>query len=136
MIGWIEKAEVSTESLVMLAKVDTGADYSSVHADIVGFFDLEGQRWVAFDLQDFGGDRHTLRRPVKRNVRIKKKDGGYQKRPVVTLQLCVGNTARTVSVNLAQRAHFEYPLLLGRDFLSGHFVVDPSREYVSTPVCR
>jgi hypothetical protein len=51
------------------------------------------------------------------------------------LQLCVADKRRTMPVNLAQRAHFKYPLLLGRDFLDGYFVVDVSREFVASPAC-
>ena len=136
MIGLIEMVKVSTEAVKMAAKVDTGADFSSVHADIVRFFHRNGKQWVEFILHDQNGDHRTLQKAVQRMAKIKKKSGGSQERPVVLLQLCVGSSMRKVFVNIAQRSHFNYPLLLGRNFLSGRYIVDPSQKYLLTPACQ
>jgi len=136
VVGWIEAVKVSTEAVAMDAKVDTGADFSSVHADAIRFYRQNGDLWVEFTLQDQAGRRHTLQRAVVRMAKIKKKDGGFQERPVVTLRLCVGKQEKTALVNLAQRGHFKYPLLLGRSFLRGNYLVDPGSEYLAAPDCR
>lgn len=136
VIGWIERVAVSTDGLVMEAKVDTGADFSSVHADDIRRYVQDGQPWVEFSLVDEDNNRRVLRKPVVRIARIKKKTAGNQERPVVTLQLCVGASTRLEQVNLAQRGHFKYPLLLGRNFLGGHYLVDAGAKYLLAPDCR
>lgn len=135
VIGWIERVAVSTEAVVMEAKVDTGADFSSVHAEDIRYIDREGESWVEFSLQAHDGRRVVLQRPVQRIARIKMKTAGFQQRPVVELELCVGDARRRSPVNLAQRGHFQYPLLLGRNFLEAGYLVDVSARYLLPPNC-
>ena len=135
IIGWIEWVAITTEGLTMAAKVDTGADFSSVHAEKVRYFTRGGNQWVEFVLRDRANKPHTLQRPLERVARIKNKTPGYQERPVVILQICVGDAQHPAQVNLAQRDHFKYPLLLGRSFLKSRFLVDASTSYLQEPVC-
>lgn len=136
VVGWIERVSITTEDLNMDAKVDTGADFSSVHAEQIRHFTRDSVRWVEFTLRDDGGNEHTLQRPLKRMARIKKKTQGYQERPVVVLQICIGDARYPAQFNLAQRAHFKYPLLLGRSALRSRFVVDPGAKYLLKPTCQ
>lgn len=136
VIGWIERVSVSTEAVVMEAKVDTGADFSSVHAEDIRYLDRAGEPWVEFSLQSEDGRPVVLQRPVQRMARIKKKTSGFQERPVVELELCVGGDRRRSQVNLAQRGHFRHPLLLGRDFLQAGYLVDVSARHLLPPSCR
>ena len=48
--------------------------------------------------------------PTKTTTRTKP---SAAKRPVVDLELCLGNVKRTVEVNLTDRSSFNYPLLIG-----------------------
>jgi hypothetical protein len=50
-------------------------------------------------------------------VRIKRKEGGYVERPVIRFSFCIAGDVVTGEVNLAQRSHFEYPVLIGRNML-------------------
>ena len=136
IIGWIERVSITTEGLSMDAKVDTGADFSSVHAEAIRYFTRDTTQWVEFTLRDQTNSAHTLRRPLKRMARIKKKTQGHQERPVVVLEICVGDAKFPAQVNLAQRGHFRYPLLLGRNFLRSRFLVDSSAEYLLEPTCH
>jgi hypothetical protein len=136
VIGWIESVALTSESVVMDAKVDTGADFSSVNAQAIRYFERDGRQWVEFSLTGGDGRTHLLQRPVERFARIKKKTGGYQERPVVVMELCMGERKRRTQVNLAQRGHFNYPLLLGRSFLAGHYLVDSASRHRLVPACR
>jgi hypothetical protein len=136
VIGWIERVSITTKGLNMDAKVDTGADFSSVHADRIRYFMRDSVRWVEFTLRDIENREHTLQRPLKRTAKIKKKTRGHQERPVVVLQICIGDARYPAQVNLAQRAHFKYPLLLGRGFLKTRFIVDPGAKYLHQPMCQ
>lgn len=135
VIGWIESVTLTGEALRMDAKVDTGADFSSVHAERIRYFTQESTPWVEFSLRDRDGSERILQRPLKRMAKIKKKTQGYQERPVVVLQICVGDARYPAQFNLAQRAHFKYPLLLGRNFLKSRFVVDPGAKHLLEPIC-
>lgn len=136
VIGWVERVSLTGNAVMMDAKVDTGADFSSVHADGIRHFVRNEMRWVEFMLQDRNGERHFLQRPLVRMTQIKTKTQGHQERPVVMLEICVGDTKRLTQVNLAQRRHFKFPLLLGRDFLGAHYLVDPGSQYLLAPACH
>ena len=135
VIGWIERVSLTSQALILDAKVDTGADFSSVHAEDIRYFMRDGARWVEFVLHDRSGRKYVLHKPLERMARIKKKTTGFQERPVVMLQLCIGGSERSVQVNLAQRGHFKYPLLLGRNFLSEHYLVDAGAKHLLNPSC-
>jgi hypothetical protein len=135
VIGWVERVSVAGNTLVMDAKVDTGADYSSVHADDIRHFVREDRRWIEFALRGRDGSTEILQRPLLRTSRIKTKPPGLEERPVVMLEICVGGSKRLAQVNLAQRRHFKYPLLLGRDFLGADYLVDPDSQHLLDPRC-
>lgn len=54
------------------------------------------------------------------------------KRPVVDMELCQGDTKRSIEVNLIDRSSFNYPLLIGakglREFSAA---VNPARRYTA-----
>ncbi|MGH7256566.1 MAG: RimK/LysX family protein, partial [Nitrospirales bacterium] len=49
---------------------------------------------------------------------------------------CLGPVYRETDVNLTDRSNFKYRLLLGRLYLSGHFLVDPASTYLLKPTCK
>ena len=136
VIGWIERVAITSEGIMMEAKVDTGADYSSVHADDIRYFSREGVCWVEFAIRDRSGRIYSLQRPLIRMSRIKMKTTGFLERAVVELEICVGDRKRLAQVNLAERGHFKYPLLLGRNFLGTHYLVDPAVKYLVPLDCH
>ena len=136
LIGWVERITLTDEALPMQAKVDTGADVSSVHADAVTLFTRDGAQWVAFTLRAEDGRSRHLQRPVARFADIKLKTSGVQRRPVVRLAVCVGGQRSATEFNLSQRSAFAYPVLLGRSFLAGRYVVDPAARYLQAPSCN
>jgi hypothetical protein len=69
-------------------------------------------------------------------VKIKRHDAKPQQRFAVSLGICLGSVYRVVEVNLAERSDFLYQMLIGRSFLAGNFIVDPSAKYTTKPDCK
>ncbi|MDH5178197.1 MAG: ATP-dependent zinc protease [Gammaproteobacteria bacterium] len=139
VLGWLEEVLIMDVGLHLQAKVDTGADDSSVHANNVTVFQRDGNEWVRFSMGIADEDNEVsqvIERPVLRMARVKRKLASDERRPVVALTLCVGNVARQVEVNLAQRQNFKYAMLIGRSYLGGHFLVDPAQTNLTKPVCK
>lgn len=134
-VGWLEKVKIENTRLAIVAKVDTGADYSSLDARHIRSLERDGEPWVSFTITDDKGDSLEIERHVFRFTTIRRAGAVEQKRPTVILGLCVGTVYREVQVNLVDRSALEYRMLIGRDFLQGHYVVDPARTYVTTPGC-
>lgn len=135
ILGWIEKVAVLNSSLVMHAKVDTGADNSSINASAIDYVTRDGRDIVRFKLKDRSGAEVVMERPLVRVSQIKRKEGGYIERPVVTMGFCVGGKMVDAEVNLADRNHFKYQMLVGRSLMARRFVVDPERTYITQPTC-
>ncbi len=109
VIGYVEEVVVMGTSgrQTVMAKSDTGATRTSIDAHLAA---------------EIGTG------PIKDIVKIKSgsvKSG--RSRPVVDLVVGVGGKRHTVTASIEDRAHMEYPLLLGRDILE-HYHVDVRRQ--------
>ncbi|QCI10287.1 ATP-dependent zinc protease [Pseudomonas putida] len=122
------------------AKMDTGAYTASLSAKDIELFTRDGEEWVRFRLATKDADgkvyEHKLSRISKIKNRVDEEEEGdapeLSKRPVVDLELCLGDVKRTVEVNLVDRSHFNYPLLVGakalREFKAA---VNPAKRFTA-----
>ncbi|MFK8031858.1 MAG: ATP-dependent zinc protease [Gammaproteobacteria bacterium] len=138
VFGWLEKIILSPELRWKLdAKLDTGADTSSLDAIKIRRVRVKGKRYVRFSVRNpETGETVSLRRPYVRTVRIRQHSGDHQKRYVVLMEVCLGDAERMIEVTLTNREDFDYPVLLGRSALAGLAVVNSSSTYTSEPGCR
>ena len=139
LFGWVERVVVGEEAIELKAKLDTGAETSSLDAS--GIRRLRrlstGLRLIEFEVTDPATERtFTLKKKLVRDVRIKQHDGSFQTRPVVELSVCLGTTVREIEVSLIDRSEFLYPLLLGRSALAGVALVDPELTFTREPDCE
>lgn len=134
-VGWVEKVRLYPPDILLHAKLDTGADACSVHAEKVTSIKRGKERWVRFVLVNRYGQRNTLERRVHRRAKIKTKRGGSQTRPVVKFGICLGERYELVECNLVDRSHFTYPVLIGRNYLAGIASVNSSETYTLEPNC-
>jgi len=134
-IGWIERVRLLPEGFELQAKIDTGADNSSLDVLHWEAFQRGGKEWVRFELYNNGGWARLFERPLKRHVRIKGKEARLPKRPLVELWICVGDEKYLAPVNLAERGRFKYRMLVGRSFLKGRFLVDSGSKLTLSPQC-
>jgi hypothetical protein len=138
-MGWVEKLRMAPAGIPLKAKLDTGALTSSLHATEIELFERDDDTWVRFtlDVEDADGAQHSLRleRPKVRGVRIKEHEGEYDRRPVVMMQFCLAGQWREAQFTLADRSRFIYPVLLGRRFLGGVAIVDPSATFITDARC-
>lgn len=135
VVGWLEKARISPGNLLVRAKLDTGAKTCSLGVHSLAEFTRHGEQWVRFDVKNKYGDKITLEKKVQRLVRIKRHGVELQNRPVILLGICLGYLYKEIEVNLVDRTDFNYPMLIGRSFMAGNFIVDPSAKFTSPPTC-
>ena len=135
VVGWLEKVRIYPGNLALYAKLDSGAKNSSLNASHVDVFERDDEQWVRFDVTSRYGKTVTIERKVKRVVKIKRHGAKPQARFAINLGICLGNSYKEVEVNLAERSEFLYQMLIGRSFLAGSFIVDPSAKYTTKPNC-
>ena len=137
VVGWIEKVRIYPGNFVVHAKLDSGAEYSSLDASNMQTFERDGKTWVRFDLEEKReGKKLTIERPLLRWAPIKRHNQEPQKRPVIQLGLCLGNMYKETEVNLINRKNYQYRMLIGRKFMEGTVIIDPSAKYTVEPECK
>lgn len=131
-------------TLMVKAKLDTGALTSSFGATDIKFFKKDGKRWVRFKPQVNALDLPVIEKELVRYSKIKTRNDDirdddeiyHSKRPVVLMNICFDGHYHQVEVNLTDRSRFNYPLLLGRSALIDfNAVVDPSLRFQSKSSC-
>lgn len=140
LYGRYENIKVAEIGETFKAKMDTGALTASLSAKDIELFTRDGDEWVRFRLATKGASNKVYEHKVARISKIKSRAEGDDededidptKRPVVDLELCLGNVKRTVEVNLVDRSHFNYPLLIGAKALREFgAAVNPARRYTA-----
>ena len=113
------------------AKVDTGADSNALHCDDI---EVDEEGFVHFTLLDevhpsYHGRK--MKMPLYKIKRVKSSNGEVQERASIKVEVDFYNKKYKTVVSLTSRADMKYPMLIGRRFLSGKFLVDVSQEYVT-----
>lgn len=126
---------------VLKAKMDTGALTASLSAKDIETFKRDGEDWVRFRLGTKDANNKVYEHKIARISKIKTRSEEEEedsdmnaptKRPVVDLELCLGNVKRTVEVNLTDRSSFNYPLLIGAKALREFgAAVNPARRFTA-----
>lgn len=111
----------------ILARIDTGARSSSVHCEKYWIEVRRGKKILKaailsrnnlFEFTDF---------KIKK---VKSSNGISEKRYVVRLVITIGDHELESDFTLSNRKKMKNPVLLGRKFLRGAFVVDVSRNFI------
>ena len=134
ILGWRERLALPALGIARLkAKLDTGARSSSLHVDTLETFRRDGEVWLRFSLHP--GRRtpvvHAEARAVDRRM-VTDTGGRRSERWFIRSEVELAGTRFSVDINLTDRRHMLFPLLLGRTALAGRFVVDPSLSYTQS----
>ncbi|TLS66164.1 hypothetical protein FEF65_11265 [Mariprofundus erugo] len=131
IIGATEHVTIEEAGMAFTARIDTGAASCSLHAtDIkrIAGPDRKQDR-VSFMTATANGDSRRIETGIVDVVRINSAEGSSLRYKVA---LTVNHSGRSKQVlfTLRDRSHMEYRLLLGRNWLSGDYIVDvaPSRH--------
>lgn len=134
--GWVETAWLTAYGIAIEAKLDTGADNSSLDVGRYELFDRQGRQWVRFSIKESDGAMRMVEAPVLRTARIRRAGTGVSERPVILLALCVAGRTGEAEVTLANRGGMDYAMLIGRSFLAGRLAVDSGKTQLWTGACQ
>ncbi|RXJ78868.1 ATP-dependent Zn protease [Arcobacter sp. F155] len=134
ILGNYEYVYIPSENLKLKAKIDTGATTTSLHAINIKAFERDGKKWVKFTLENEKGELINKALPISRIVYIKRHGAKNQKRYVVQMRINVANSSQLVDVTLTDRSKFSYPVLIGKNFLTGMVLVDVSKKFTQEPI--
>jgi hypothetical protein len=139
--GYVEKIIINPGELELKAKLDTGANTSSLNAQDLTVYRQKGKDRVRFYVlrpftgNQVGGKREKVyfEKDVSRYVHIKQHEGESHKRPVVYMDVIIGRKKLKSEFSLADRSKYLYQVLIGRNILDDIGLVDVTRTFVSDP---
>ncbi|WP_437228660.1 ATP-dependent zinc protease family protein [Planctomicrobium sp. SH661] len=130
---WIALPELNVKAIK--AKIDTGANTSSLHAFEIERFRRAGKEFVRFQI-------HPLQRSVRRTVQaevpllemrsVRSSNGHLSERPVIETEIAIFDQLWTIELTLANRDQMGFRMLLGREALRGRFLVDVGASYLDS----
>jgi len=116
------------------ARVDSGAKTSSLQATSVKVVTRNGEPWVQFDVHPLSQNRSIIlmcEAPLVSRRIVRSSSGISEERPVVRTKLKLGSDEFDIELTLASRDSMEYRMLLGREALSGRYLVDPGEKLLA-----
>ena len=133
VIGVAEKIDLPDLGLSSVAtRIDTGAKTSALHVDHIEIDEEAGS--VKFW---FHPDSHDVDKIVKCSARIhdirwiKSSNGEKERRCVIKTAAQIGDLNWSIELTLTDRSVMKHLMLLGREALAPHFVIDPSEDYLA-----
>jgi len=133
ILGWRELVDLpELGSTQVRCKVDTGAKTSALHAEDLELVRVRGRDMVRFRLAEALG-AGGVELAVHEMRWVKSSNGQREHRPVVCLELVLGGVRWVAEITLTTRDGMGFPMLLGREALSGRFLIDPGRSFVQKP---
>ena len=136
-VGWREWVGLPSLGISRIkAKVDTGARSSSLHATDLEEFEKGGKPWIRFTVlpvQKSDQGMVRVQAPVADRRAVRPSTGRPEVRPVVQVEVQVGDLRFPCEVTLARRDQMGFRMLLGRTALRRRFLVDPGRSYLQPP---
>lgn len=132
--GWRENVIIDGMKDELLAKLDTGALTSSIHAEETELFERDGKKWVRFIVLDTRKEkpvRSRLEAPLVRTARIKEPNAESVAREVVRLSFQIGDRKMRGEFTLNNRSNMLAPVLLGRSVLKDLGLVDAERTHLA-----
>lgn len=113
----------------VFAKVDTGADLSSVWASNIS---VDHDGYLHFTLFDKNSEFYTGRVITKKSFKVtlvRSSNGHEQIRYTVQLKVKIGGRLIRATFTLTDRSKNRFPILIGSKLLRNKFIVDVSEEY-------
>lgn len=133
--GYIENAWFDRNQVAIPAKLDSGANSSSINAPRYKVFKRARQYWVRFSISNRPGQRLALEAPIDRYVTIRRAGAKKVSRPIVKIDMCIGGQSAVSEFTLADRTGQSYQVLVGRKFLKGRLLVDSGAKYRLNDKC-
>ncbi len=131
-LGWREWLTLPELGIgAIKAKIDSGARSSALHVESQESFQRDGRDWVRFGIAPVA--RHAPRvmceAPVVAVRPVTDSGGHTAERRFIRTMLEVAGRRWPIEINLTNRVHMLFPMLLGRTAMAGRLCIDPALSY-------
>jgi len=134
VVGWREWVTLPGLGIDRVkAKIDTGARSSSLHAYDMKRFRRRGVSMIRFKVHPIQREFRTVVEAEAELIDLRKvrsSSGVQTLRPVIATPLELGGRSWNIEVTLVRRDEMGFRMLLGRQALRKHLLVDPGRSFI------
>ncbi|XDD47083.1 ATP-dependent zinc protease [Leptospira sp. WS39.C2] len=128
IVGRVEWVEFPNWKLKLRARIDTGALSCSINAVNIERVVENGETYILFDT--FVNEKPVrLKSKFVKEAKVTSTSGVSEKRIMIRELIKVGKYKEETMINLNDRNNLNYPILIGRNFLRGKFLVDVSLSH-------
>jgi ribosomal protein S6--L-glutamate ligase len=131
VVGWHEWCALPKLNLPAIkAKIDTGAKTSALHAFDIDHYCKNHKDYVRFYIHPVQANDDIMIRCKARVVDVRyvmSSNGHKEKRYVISTPLELGGECWDIEVTLSNRDPLTFRMLLGREAMGKHVIVDPHR---------
>lgn len=135
IIGWREWLSLPELKVKWIkAKLDTGARTSSLHADDLAFIRKGKQSFVRFiihPLQRTKVPSITAEAKILDHRVVKSSNGKEELRPVIMTPVSLFGQTWPIEITLSSRDNMGFRMLLGRQAIKHHFLLDAGRSFIA-----
>lgn len=136
VVGRMETLDFPELNLLHVeCKVDTGAYTCSLHCSHIDVEEIKGEmklRVVPLSFKHKGYETQILFFPYTPRKQIKNSAGLIEERYSIVTPVRIFGVDILTEFSLTDRSNMKYPVLLGRSFLMGRFLVDVSQINLSS----
>jgi hypothetical protein len=135
IIGRKDKADFPEFDLQDLdIKMDTGAYTSAIHCHKIERQQKDGKDIVTFTLLDPSHPQYNKQAYSTEDFhekKVKSSFGHSEKRFVIKTNIILFGQKYPIQLSLSERGEMKFPILIGRRFLMGKFIVDSAKYNLS-----
>lgn len=134
-IGHIEVVDLPELGLYNIyAKIDTGAETSVIHCEDFVISEEKGKRFITCHIRPNFENKEifTITFPIYKERIIKSSFGQKERRHIFLTKIKMFDQLYDIKLSLRDRSSMSYPMLLGRNFIKGKFLVDVSKKLLSS----
>jgi len=115
-------------------KIDTGAYTSAIHCHKISLKKIDGEEFLTFTLLDPSHKQYNNKELSTSDFkvkRVKSSFGSSEKRFVIKTNIRLFGKTHPIELSLSERGEMRFPILIGRKYLMGKFIVNPSKYDLS-----
>lgn len=136
IIGWRETIALPELGINQIkVKIDTGARSSALHTFHVEEFQRDGKQMLRFQVHPYQKNNKetiTTEAELLEYRQIRNSGGHAQIRPVVLTTVKLGEQQWQIELTLTNRDVMGFRMLLGRQAIRNHFLVDPGKSFLQS----
>ena len=129
IIGWREWITIPQLDIRLKAKIDTGAKSSSL--DVANIERVGDDVHYTIRLSRKMNKTLDLVSPIHRTTKVKSSNGLSNERYFVLMTIIMGGIEKEIEVSLACRKNMLHRMLLGREALKNHFLIDSGVDHLT-----